>query len=310
MASGRHRRRKSVVEVITDILQDHQNSFEMGTAAQNASQLKGGTREEQKTLFRNPTLAAAMLKKKLEKEKRKAHREKRKAEKRNHRDSTSSSNADSRRSSLLSSSVSRSSSLASGQSSSASIGSNRAGSSSDRISSLQEIDEDGEEHISDGLTPTASAAEITLARIHNVMLVGKVSEATLNKRTSDITPLKNYQHRHGSGEAIGTSTFNFSGYVRSVRRESRRNGSSRASSEVGSLNGLEDMWDASNGMYNRESPITIVSVDNRCAMAFLLFFPASSFFLIPSLFYFRRPSLGSRSKMRNNPTTVVPNYGC
>jgi|TARA_B110000091_G_scaffold63970_1_gene70340 hypothetical protein len=278
MPNGRHGRRKSVVEVITDILQDHQNSFEMGTAAQNASQLKGGTREEQKTLFRNPTLAAAMLKKKLEKEKRKAHREKRKAEKRNH--STSSSNADSRRSSSLNSSVSRSSSLASGQSSSASIGSNRAGSSSDRISSLQEIDEDGEEHISDGLTPTASAAEITLARIHNVMLVGKVSEATLNKRTSDITPLKNYQHRHGSGEAIGTSTFNFSGYVRSVRRESRRNGSSRASSEVGSLNGLEDMWDASNGMYNRESPITIVSVDgywlfekshNRCAMAFLFF---------------------------------------
>ena len=69
----KHTRRKSVVDIITDIL--HQDSD--GKSAQTPHQLRGETEQEKRTLFRNPTLAASMLKKKLEHEKRKSIRQER-----------------------------------------------------------------------------------------------------------------------------------------------------------------------------------------------------------------------------------------
>ena len=69
---GKRERRKSVVDIITDVLEDHQVSFEHGNGAKTPHQLHGRTDEEKRTLFRNPTLAAKMIQKKLAKERRKS----------------------------------------------------------------------------------------------------------------------------------------------------------------------------------------------------------------------------------------------
>ena len=83
--------------------------------------------------------------------------------------------------------------------------------------------------------PTRTMSNPVNEEGQSVLTLGTITPAILNKRTSDIKP-----------GGVNSSQY-YSTYTRSIR--SHRNGSRRGSEISGaSLNGIGDMWDASNGM--------------------------------------------------------------
>jgi hypothetical protein len=246
-----HSRRKSAVDIITDILADEfkDGKAASGAAASTPHQLHGDTMEQKKVLFRNPTLAASMLKKKLDHEKRKSMR----MERHHHghhkhhghhgqttlSQTTGSDNTS--ESERVSYTKEDSTATAGGQGGQedTNTDTNTNTNTNTRIITSNTIQNNNNPILSPMIKSTIAKKVVGL---HNV------TKGTLEKRTSSIA-------------GIGSASNYYSAYTRSGRAAQRRGSKATSSNASGNSNkSLTDAWDASNGMYRNESPIKNVRI--------------------------------------------------